>query len=162
MPTYPFRLIQKEKIKLKKELKEICIGLLEERIQAAARAMQVAQESANESEKSSAGDKYETSRAMGQQDRDMNARQLEEGKRELGLLLSVDAEKIYTSVTQGAFVICKGNMFFVLTGLGTIHHQNKSIVVLSPKAPLSIAMNQMSAGYTFIFNGNKFEITEVF
>ncbi len=124
--------------------------------------MKLAQESANESEKSSAGDKYETSRAMGQLDRDMNAKQLEEGKRELGLIMSTDIGKLYNSVTQGAVVIFNGNLFFILTGLGTIKHEGKTTVVLSPKAPLSLAMKQMKAGDSFIFNGNKFEITEVF
>jgi hypothetical protein len=38
--------------------------------------MESAQQSANSEEKSSAGDKYETSRAMGHLEKDMHARQL--------------------------------------------------------------------------------------
>jgi transcription elongation GreA/GreB family factor len=155
-------LSQEEKIKLKQELKEICTHLLEERIQTASDAMKQAQESANNAEKNSAGDKYETARAMGQLDRDMNAKQFEEGKREFTMLQSIDSGKLYDHVTNGAFVICKKNMFFVATGLGSITHKGKTIILLSPKAPLSIAMIQKKAGDSFTFNGTNFEIKEVF
>ena len=47
---------------------------LDQRMQTSLDAMNAAQESANGESKSSAGDKYETSRAMGHLDRDMHAR----------------------------------------------------------------------------------------
>ena len=60
-----------EKIKFKELLKKECGFLLKNRSINSNSAMQDSQESANNQEKSSAGDKYETSRAMGQIDRDM-------------------------------------------------------------------------------------------
>ena len=136
--------------------------MLELRIKTAAQAMKLAQESANHAEKSSAGDKYETSRAMGQIERDMNAKQLEEVMREMATLLTIDSTNLYDTVTKGSFVICKKNFFFIATGLGTVTHDDKTIIILSPKAPLSLAMNQKKAGDSFIFNGNEIEIVEVF
>ena len=61
---------------LKKLLIAHCTALLVQRITVSETAMKNAQESANSEDKSSAGDKYETSRAMGHLDRDMNAKQL--------------------------------------------------------------------------------------
>ncbi len=64
----------KEKLQFKEKLKDEAISIVQNRINSAATAMANAQESANSNDKSSAGDKYETSRAMGQLDRDMNAK----------------------------------------------------------------------------------------
>lgn len=136
--------------------------MVEDRIQTASNAMKMAQEAANDSEKSSAGDKYETAKAMGQIERDMNAKQVEEGMREMASLLSIDAAKLYDAVSKGAIVVCTKNIFFIAAGLGSIKHKDKTIVLLSPKAPLSLAMNQKRTGDKFIFNGNEIEILEVF
>ena len=75
-----------DKLALKKEILFRCISLVEKRIEAAIHAMHQAQEAANSEGKSSAGDKYETSRAMGQLDRDMNAKQVAEAQRDLAFL----------------------------------------------------------------------------
>jgi len=155
-------LTNEEKIKFKQQIKEACINLLLQRIETASQAMLLAQESANESEKSSAGDKYETSRAMGQLERDMNAKQLEEAKRELVLLQSIDVTKIYEHVRNGAFVICGPLSFFVATGLGTVMLDNKKIVVLSPNAPLALQMIGKKKGNSFSMNATIFQITDIF
>jgi hypothetical protein len=151
-----------EKIKFKQKLKEACVNLLLQRIDTASQAMLLAQESANDAEKSSAGDKYETARAMGQLDRDMNAKQLEEAKRELATLQSIDVTKQYEHITNGAFVVCSQHSFFVAIGLGTLTLDDKKIVVLSPKAPLAVLMNGKKTGNSFRLNETVFEITDVF
>ena len=63
-----------EKIAFKEKLRSQCIALIEERMQLAAEAMQQAQDAANAEEKSSAGDKYETGRAMNHIQKDLHAR----------------------------------------------------------------------------------------
>ena len=72
---------------LKKGLYTEVSRLLTEKIRVAETAMQAAQASANEETKSSAGDKYETGRAMAQNDRDMYARQFLQLKQELQIKL---------------------------------------------------------------------------
>ena len=57
----------------------------------AGKAMEAAQESANDQSKSSAGDKYETSRSMGQLDRNMHARQYEQARQERTILERLQA-----------------------------------------------------------------------
>jgi hypothetical protein len=63
---------------VKSKLLAMCIEYVEQRISSATTAMQNAQEAANEEGKSSAGDKYETGRAMMQIERDQAAAQLDE------------------------------------------------------------------------------------
>ena len=57
----------------KKQLYDLCQAVVQQRIDTARHAMTAAQESANEEGKSSAGDKYETGRAMAQIERDRHA-----------------------------------------------------------------------------------------
>ena len=151
-----------EKINLKQQIKEACINLLMQRIETASEAMLGAQESANSSEKSSMGDKYETSRAMGQLERDMNAKQLEEAKRELATLQGVDASKACDRASIGSVVVCRQQTFFIAIGLGPVAVGDKKIVVLSPMAPLAAKMNGKKAGTSFSLNEIVFEVTDVF
>lgn len=153
---------QAEKIKWKEEVKSICIQLIEARVQTATDAMEQAQEAANSEEKSSAGDKYETGRAMSQRERDMNAMQLKEAKLELILLYSIVVDKIYKQVESGSVIKTKDKTYFVATGLGSIKVNEEKIYVLSPKAPLALHFIGKRIGEVFQFNGNEFEILEIF
>ena len=59
--------------------------------------MNEAQASANSEEKSSAGDKYETSRALSHLDKDMHARLLFSNMKDIESLLSVNFDILYDS-----------------------------------------------------------------
>ena len=67
-------------------------------------AMEAAKNSANEEGKSSAGDKYETARAMGQLDREMNGRMYEQAHQERLLLDKIDPQTVFSKVAFGALV----------------------------------------------------------
>ena len=86
-----------EKIKFKELLKKECGFVLKKRSINSNSAMQDSQESANNQEKSSAGDKYETSRAMGQIDRDMYAYQLLETEKDMNIITNLEIDKINAS-----------------------------------------------------------------
>ncbi len=149
------------KLNLKKELKAECLRLLEERILTASEAMAAAQESANSEGKSSAGDKYETSRAMGQQDRDMNARQLEQARKDLAFVQSLDAGKKMQTAGLGALIYCREGIFFLVAGLGSVRIGNEQIHIISPAAPMASMLLNKNAGEKISFNGKTFEIIEV-
>ena len=68
---------------------------LDQRIQNSLAAMQAAQESANSESKSSAGDKYETSRAMGHLDREMHGRMYQQAQQERQIVERLDDTIIY-------------------------------------------------------------------
>src|SRR6478609_11532726 len=73
-------------LSLRQKLFNACVEYVNLRIDTSKQAMADAQESANAEEKSSAGDKYETGRAMMQIERDKAAQQLHEAiKRQQGL-----------------------------------------------------------------------------
>lgn len=151
-----------EQIAFKQLLKEVGIELINQRLQVVLDAMQQSQESANSEDKSSAGDKHETSRAMSQLDNEMNAKQLEEVKHEMQLLQPVDVSKTYVKGRTGAVVVCKHNMFFVAVGLGTQTINGQKIVFISPHAPLALKFKEKKAGDKFLFNGIDYSIVDVF
>jgi transcription elongation GreA/GreB family factor len=151
-----------EKIIFKEKIKTACIQLVEQRLNAVQAAMDAAQESANGEGKSSAGDKYETSRAMGQLDRDMNAKQLEEAKKELEFIKSINVATEFNVVTIGAVVICSNFIFFVSAGLGIVMVDDKKVVLLSPIAPIAKLLNGQKLGAKITFNGNDIYILDVF
>ena len=146
----------------KQKLKSACEEILQQRMLTATQAMEQAQESANSDEKSSAGDKHETGRAMGQIDSEMNARQLEEAKREWGIIHAMDPEILLRQAGNGAVVECGDFIFFISLGLGTKEVDGKKVVFLSPLAPIAKLIAGKKAGDTFLMNGKTMTIKNVF
>ena len=151
-----------DRLAYKRSLKDQCIALLNARIDTARQAMQSAQESANNEGKSSAGDKYETGRAMSQIDRDRSAGQLDEAVQDMLRLQSIDADRIYDQVANGTVIRSGDMIYFIATGLGVIQHDGHKVIVLSPKAPLSNLLREKVKGDQVTFNGKSFVIDEVF
>ncbi len=124
--------------------------------------MQNAQDAANSEEKSSAGDKYETGRAMSHLEKDMHARQLAANKNELAALLAVESNLLHLSVTTGSVIICDENSFFIAAGLGKITFKNKVLYLLSPNAPVAKSLLNKITGDRINFNNKEMTINEVF
>lgn len=141
-----------EKISFKHSLKQAGLTIIEQRIAAARSLMEDAQQAANGEEKSSAGDKYETSRAMGHLQKDMHARQLAEQAKELAALHAVNVDLLYDAVTAGAVIQCEQAIFFVAAGLGKQAILDKTVFFLSPQAPLAQQLQHKKAGDHFVFN----------
>jgi hypothetical protein len=160
MPTLKMSI--KEKRALKNRLHQQCIAIIQQRIAAAIASMQNAQAAANSEEKSSAGDKYETSRAMSHLEKDMHARQLAANQQELAALLAVDCNTIHTSVSKGSIVTCKEITFYVAAGLGKISFEGETIFVLSPNASVAKSLLQKVAGNKVNFNNKELIISAIF
>lgn len=151
-----------ERLLFKKKLKQFCQHTIEERIQFARLAMDNAQIAANAEEKSSAGDKYETSRAMNQIEKDMHARQLLAHQKELSDFLLIRTDSILSSALPGAVVVCNGTSYFLSAGLGKQQVDGTTILFLSPAAPLAIALLHKKADDSIQFNGKELMISTVF
>jgi hypothetical protein len=151
-----------EKIALKQRLKRWALDTIGERITVSRSAIDQAQQSANQEEKSSAGDKYETGRAMGQLQKDMYARQLAESIKELATLHAVKTDTLYTAPGPGAFVRGEGFAIFIAAGLGKQQWEGQTIFFLSPIAPLAQALRDKKPGESVVFNGAPIIILEIF
>lgn len=151
-----------KKIAFKNKLKHFCEELIQERINAAQQAITNARESTNQEAKSTVGDKYETARAMGQLEQDMYARQLSENLKEFSTLQSIDANNICKEAGAGAFVQCTTISFFIAAGLGKKIIDDKTILFLSPNAPLAKILLHKKAGDSFVFNAANLIIENLF
>ena len=135
-----------EKIAFKNKLRRWALDLITQRINTARAAIDQAQEAANSEEKSSAGDKYETGRAMSHLQQEMHSRQLTEYLKELATLHSVNTEQLCTAGRPGAFLRGEGLAFFIAAGLGRHNIDGETIFFLSPNAPLARLLQNLTAG----------------
>jgi len=147
---------------IKKQLYTVCLAYIEERIKGANQAIQFAQASANEETKSSAGDKYETGRAMGHLQQEMHTRQLTEYVKELATLQSVNTDQICPAGRVGAFLQGEDIAFFIAAGLGKQVIEGKTIFFLSPQAPLAKFLQNKKPGDHITFNNINTTIQMVF
>lgn len=145
-------------IDFKTRLKAAGELLIKDRIATTQLAIDNAQEAANNEGKSSAGDKYETGRAMGHLQKDMYARQQVENRKELDLLQKINVAAVYPHAQPGAYVRCADHSFFIAAGLG----KQDAVFFLSPGAPLAKVLLHKKAGDKFLFNKNEITILDVF
>lgn len=147
-------------LNFKETLLNDCKKVLNERLENANSAMQAAQEAANGEEKSSAGDKYETSRAMGHRDRDMYARQLVEAKNELQKLEKINLESS-EFIKTGSLIEFGNNLYFIATGIGKIEILGRLVIIISKESPLSVNLIGKKINDEIFFNGKKLKIDNV-
>jgi hypothetical protein len=151
-----------EKIAFKNKLKQWAVDAIATRIATSGEAMTQAQEAANSEEKSSAGDKYETGRAMGHLQKDMHARQLAEAVKELAALQAIPTDTLHADARPGALLLGDDIAFFISTGLGKQVIDGQTVIFLSPQAPLAKSIQGKKAGDQVLFNKAAASIRDVF
>ncbi|HEX6891985.1 MAG TPA: 3-oxoacyl-ACP synthase [Chryseolinea sp.] len=147
---------------LKERLLNLCIQHVDEKIHAATEAMRNAQEAANEESKSSAGDKYETGRAMMQIERDKAATQLDEAlklKRTLSLIGASSSQHI---IALGCIVKTKTFNAFIGVGPGKLSVDGVEYFIVTPMSPLGKTLSGLEAGADFTFNNKPNIVLEIF
>ncbi len=146
---------------MKSQLLEVIKLLIEKRMDTSWQAMEAAKNSANEEGKSSAGDKYETARAMGQLDREMNGRMFEQAQHERALLDKIDLEIMFSKVAFGALVETTMGHFFVGIGVGIVEFEGQKIMAISPQSPIGQVITGKSVGDSFDFRGKMQKIISI-
>lgn len=139
---------------------------LEERIATSWKAMQAAQESANEQSKSSAGDKYETGRSMGQLDRSMHARQYEQARQELLLLhkLRVQSEDDRSELVRWGSLVqgSAHDYIFLSISVGACMVEEKTVWTVSAATPLGKMLLGKQVGDRFELKGASQTIVAIY
>jgi transcription elongation GreA/GreB family factor len=146
---------------MKQQLMAHLKALLDERMAASWEAMEAAQASANEQSKSSAGDKYETARAMGQLDRNMHARQYEQARQERQLLERIQETEVLRRVALGALVHTTAGSFFVAVSVGPVTVEGTLVLAVSAASPIGKALLGKQAGESFPFQGKPHQIKAI-
>ena len=95
-----------------------------------------AQQAANEEDKSSVGDKYETGRAMMQIERDKAAQQLDEALKLKNIIDQISVETGSGKIMLGSLVITNSKKIFISIGIGKLFLDDEEFLVVAPGSPL--------------------------
>lgn len=146
---------------LKQQLYNTCKEYVIRRIDNAKTAMQAAQRSANEETKSSAGDKYETGRAMAQLERDKHALQLVEAEKLRKALDVINPEVNHDIIAPGALVFTSNGIFYFSISAGKLTIGGIEIFAIAPSAPVGQLLLGKKTGESVDFNGRKFVVEKI-
>ncbi|MBD2714755.1 hypothetical protein KBK19_06895 [Microvirga sp. STR05] len=146
---------------VKPQLHAACLAYVQERIDACQAAIQAAQESANSETKSSAGDKYETGRAMAQNERDRNTVQLRQAQQLQGELQRINPETPCDTVRPGALVHTSMGVFYLGISAGKLTVEEQDYFAVSAAAPVAAALAGKRAGEEALFNGKQVRVLTV-
>jgi hypothetical protein len=146
---------------LKHQLHALCLAHVETRIRAVEEAIRTTQQSANAENKSSAGDKYETGRAMAQLDIENLLSQKADIQNLLKQLSQINPDKKSERVERGSLVITNAGCFYLAVGAGPFLIEGISYMALSPGSPLGQKMSGLPARESFEFRNRHFVIEKV-
>ncbi len=149
-------------LSIKTGLLEYCHEYVEERIAYVQNAIREAREAGNSESKSSVGDKYETARAMAQLEQEKYALQLEEAYKLKKALAGISADKTTAGVGPGSLVITDKGIFYLSISAGKYAIEGQEIFLVSPVAPVAVAMLSRKSGDRITVNGRAMEIREVY
>jgi len=146
---------------LKKKVRDHCLKLLEERITLAEGEMNALSMALREETKSSAGDKYETSRSMINLEKEKVEENLLELIKKRVCFNHIDPAKKTKKIQVGSLVKTGNGVFFISTSLGKVTIDGQDIFVISPISPIGHVMLDLTSGDSFEFNGKKNSILEL-
>ncbi len=146
---------------IKSALYQLCLSFIEQRIKTAEIALQQAREASNDDTKSSAGDKYETSREMMQQDIDRNKRLLIDAEENQRVLLSLKDVPYAEQARNGSLVYTDQGIFYLSISAGQLHLGKDTFFAISAVSPIGKLLLGKQKGSQFDFNGKKYQIKEV-
>lgn len=146
---------------LKLQLYNLCLAYVNRRIDTAQSAITTSREAANNDTKSSAGDKYETGRAMMQQDIDHNTLQLQEAIKLQLVLEKLNPEQNSSIVQAGSLVFTNHGNFYIAVSAGTLSIEELSYYAISFLSPIGTCLMGLKEGASFVFNGKTFKVEKI-
>ncbi|MEO1051313.1 MAG: 3-oxoacyl-ACP synthase [Bacteroidota bacterium] len=147
---------------LKEKLYKKCQKIIEGRINSANEAIEAARSAANAETKSSAGDKYETGRAMMQLEQERLSVQLSEALKLKKTLDQTKPDQANKDIALGSLAITNHGSFYISVSLGAIDIVNKTYMAISLATPIGKQLNGKKAQDDFVFNGRQYTILEVY
>lgn len=135
--------------------------LVEEKINTAKAEIESAREAQQNETKSSAGDKYETSREMMTQEIEKHAKSLADAEQQHNMLFHLSTLKPSTRVELGSWVETNYGHYFLATGMGSIKTDTFTIQTISLQSPIGKALLNKKRGDCFEFNGKHYCVLNV-
>ncbi len=147
---------------IKQQLYQLCVEQILARIKDAETAIAEARKASENDTKSSAGDKYETGRAMMQQEINLNSRQLLEARKMQAQLQQIGFDLKHTIIQSGSLVETNQGDFYLAVSAGALFIDGKSYYAISVASPIGLQLKGKKADESFKLNGKEFKILKVF
>jgi multidrug efflux pump subunit AcrA (membrane-fusion protein) len=146
---------------MKSELYQLCLSMVKKRIETAETALAQAQEASNDDTKSSAGDKFETTREMMQQDIFRNKSLMADAKQNLQLLESLNNLPVLDTIRNGALVYTNNGIFYISISVGQLVLKGQTVFAISAASPVGQLFIGKKVKADFTFNNKKFVIEKI-
>lgn len=123
-------------MRTKEKLIQHLLSLVEEKINTAKAEIDSAREAQQNETKSSAGDKYETSREMMTQEIEKHSKSLADSEQQKSILLRITALKSSAQIELGSLVETNQGNYFLAVGMGNIQIEDIPIQTISIQSPI--------------------------
>src|SRR5690606_8128500 len=138
----------------KDQVIDACYTIINQKIEQVNLAIADANQSLHDDTKSSAGDKYETSREMSQQDLTRYEQQLKVLHADMELRRRIQTQKTESSrAGLGSLIQTNNALYFLATSSGLVSLGDKKVFSISTASPIGKLLLGLSVGDTFTFNG---------
>lgn len=147
------------------EFKSKVLGALREQVMEYAEqtemALDFAKESRDNETKSTAGDKYETGRAMA--DIEVQKLEMQKAKHQqmLAELARVEIGVAAAQAGLGSLIKTDLNLYFLSIGLGRVVVDGQNVVAVSPASPIGQVLLGARAGQKLVFQEKEFTVLEI-
>lgn len=145
----------------KASLLAACKKYVSGRIDNALQAIASAQDAAADDTKSSAGDKFETTREMMQQELNRHQQLLADAQRMEQVIASVSIHLDDGPTKLGSLVATSQGVFFIAISIGQLQIDGVPYWVISPASPLGQLLIGTTEGQQITFNGTTYQITKI-
>jgi hypothetical protein len=146
---------------LKQQLYQAILETIGFKIDSLQQAIHAAQADAQQETKSSAGDKYETGRAMMHLEVEKLSSQLSEMMKGKKVLDQIDPLKPSSIVQLGSVIITSNGNYFLSISGGTLSAEGKVFFCISPASPMGSLLTGKRSGDTFTFRNQQVNILDV-
>jgi transcription elongation GreA/GreB family factor len=135
--------------------------MLETKISGLQQQLNDLKESTANETKSTAGDKYETARAMLQIEQDNTRRQLQEAMEQQSIFTAIDISISSNEISRGSLVKTNKGYLFISIALGKIIVDGITVIALSPQSPLGRQLMSLRTNDTTAINNISYTIEKI-
>lgn len=135
--------------------------MLNQRIDAAKKAIEEVIEARDEETRSTVGDKYETGRVMVEMEMDKLKEQLDQSLTLKKNLSYVKVDSVSQQVEYGSIVKTNLGTYFIAIGLGVVEIEQQKIFCISLASPIGQAIRDKKAGEKINFQNRVIEILKI-
>ena len=146
---------------LKTQIHQACLTSLESKIERLKKEIQDAQDAAAEDTKSSAGDKFETSREMIKLEINKYNTQLAQTEKMYQMLRQLNPASTKSEVSYGSLVISNEGNYYFSVSLGKVVFDGKNAIALSMASPIGKALQGKSKGEIISFMSREIIIEDI-